>query len=82
MIFHDTARIQSSKPSCLILLSFQRYEDHSFSHLLLLFTDRKRITLKVRFDALNKINVKDRRFLIRFAGCLGFKLLFITLQHP
>ena len=24
MIFHDTARIQSSKPSCLILLSFQR----------------------------------------------------------
>ena len=31
MIFHDTARIQSSKPSCLILLSFQEYEDHSFT---------------------------------------------------
>jgi len=81
MIFHDTARIQSSKASCLILLSFQEYEDHS--HIcFLLFTDGKRITLKVRFDALNKISVKDRRFLIRFSGCLGFKLLFITLQHP
>jgi hypothetical protein len=75
-----TARIQSSKPSWLILLlSFQQYEDSSNSHLLLLFADPKWITLKVRLDALKKINAKDRRSLIRFAGCLGFRLLSITL---
>ena len=81
MIFHDTARIQSSKPSCLILLSFQEYEDHSFTFAFTVYGWEKDY-FEGRFDALNKINVKDRRFLIRFSGCLGFKLLFISLQHP
>lgn len=49
-------RIQSSKPSWLIsLFSFQQYEDSSNSHLLLLFTDPKWITLMVRLDALNLV---------------------------